>query len=103
MITGFHETRHAYQDMQIDLGKDYSFKYPENQSILNEWKEDFDNPKQPGQISKEEYLNRTTDIDAIAFSSYLADKLLKVRQVLPEEIKDMVLIKVEKFNKIIVL
>ena len=70
---------------------------------MDEWKKDFDNPKQPNEMTKEEYLNRSTEIDAIAFSYYLADKLLNVKQVIPEEIKDKVLARVEKFNKLIAL
>lgn len=100
MITGFHEVRHAYQYMQVSLGKDYVFKHPENQNTLIEWKKDFDNPKQPGRISKEEYLNRPTEIDAIAFSYYLADKLLNVKQVIPDEIKEKVFERVEELRYI---
>lgn len=103
MITGFHETRHAYQYMQIEYGKKLPFKYQDEQNVLDDWKNDFDNPKQPNEMTKEEYLNRPTEVDAIAFSYYLADKLLNVKQVIPEEIKDKVLIKVEEFKRTIVI
>ena len=46
-------------------------------------------------MSREEYLNSPTEIDTIAFSYYLADKLLKVKQIIPNEIKEKVLNRVE--------
>lgn len=95
MITGFHETRHAYQYMQIEYGKKLPFKYQDEQNVLDDWKKDFDNPKQPNEMTKEEYLNRPTEVDAIAFSYYLADTLLKVKQIIPDVIKDKVLERVE--------
>lgn len=98
MITGFHETRHAYQYIQIELGNELPFKYKDNQLTLKEWKKDFDNPKQPREMTKEEYLNRSTEVDAIAFSYYLAEKLLMIKQIIPEEIKTKVYEKVEKFK-----
>ncbi len=103
MITGFHETRHAYQYMQIEYGKKIPFKYQDEQNVLDDWKKDFDNPKQPNEMTKEEYINRPTEVDAIAFSYYLADKLLNVKQLIPEEIKDKVLKKVEKLKRTIVI
>lgn len=103
MITAFHETRHAYQYLQIEYSKKLPFKFQDEQNVLDGWRKDFDNPKQPNEMTKEEYLNRKTEIDAIAFSYYLADKLLNVKQVIPEEIKDKVLARVEEFNKIITL
>ncbi|HHX68290.1 MAG TPA: hypothetical protein GX708_09600 [Gallicola sp.] len=103
MITGFHEARHAYQYMQIEFGNKHQFKYPELQSTLIEWKKDFDNYMQPGQISKEEYLNRPTEIDAIAFSYYLADELLNVKQVIPDEIKEKVNVRIKEIKKTIII
>ena len=36
MITGFHETRHAYQYMQIEYGNKIPFKYQDKQDVLND-------------------------------------------------------------------
>lgn len=103
MITGFHEVKHAYQYMQIEYGEMFQLKFKDGKETINEWKKDFDNLKQPNEMIKEEYLNRPTEVDAIAFSYYLADKLLNVKQVIPKEIKDKVLKKVAQFNEVIKL
>lgn len=100
MITGFHEVRHAYQYMQIEYGQKLPFKYKDSQLTIKEWKKDFDNLKLPSEMSREEYLNSPTEIDAIAFSYYLADKLLKVKQIIPDEIKKKVLNRVKEMNYI---
>lgn len=100
MVTGFHETRHAYQYMQIEYGSKLPFQFKEEQAVLDKLKKNFDNPKQPNEMTKEEYLNRPTEIDAIAFSYYLVNKLLNVKQVIPKEIKDKVLKRVEEMNYI---
>ncbi|MDD3383985.1 MAG: hypothetical protein PHX46_04165 [Bacilli bacterium] len=36
MITGFHETRHAYQYMQIEYGTKIPFRYQDKQDVLND-------------------------------------------------------------------
>ena len=101
MITGFHEVRHACQFMQIEYEQKLPFKYKEDQLTINEWKKDFDNLKLPSEMTREEYLNSPTEIDAIAFSYYLTDKLLNVKQIIPDEIKDKVLKRVEEIKKTI--
>lgn len=65
MITGFHEVRHAYQYIQIEYGQKLTFKYKDDQISIDEWKMDFDNLKLPSEMSREEYLNSPTEIDAI--------------------------------------
>ncbi|HHX67584.1 MAG TPA: hypothetical protein GX708_05950 [Gallicola sp.] len=90
LITCLHEVRHAYQYMQVNYRNNLQFKYKENNDIIKQWMYDFENPKDISEMTRIEYLNRPTEIDAIAFSSYLADKLLNVKQVIPDEIKDKV-------------
>ncbi|HHX70593.1 MAG TPA: hypothetical protein GX708_21390 [Gallicola sp.] len=98
MITGFHEARHVYQYMQIQFGEVIYFKRLEEQTTLNGWIKDFEISKSFIEMTRKEYLNRPTEIDAIAFSSYLADKLLNVKQVVPEEIKDKVEARIEEIR-----
>jgi len=94
MITGFHEVRHAYQYMQIEYGNKLPFKYRDDPGIINEWEKNFNDSRKVNEMTREEYLNKATEIDAIAFSSYLADKLLNVKQIIPEEIMNKVSIRI---------
>lgn len=99
MISGFHEARHAYQFFQVKFPNSNQLKFQEEESILKEWAKDFDNIKQPCAMSKEEYLNRFTEIDAIAFSCYLVYKLFNITQIIPDEIKEKVFFRICEIKK----
>lgn len=88
--------------MQTEYLKKFPYKINEDKSIIDKWKIDFDNPKQ-NELTRYEYLNRPTEIDAIAFSSYLADELLNVKQVIPDEIKEKVNVRIKEIKKTIII
>lgn len=104
MITGFHEARHAYQYMQVEFFNKKMYKcIREELYIINKWEKDFNRGRKINEMSREEYLNRPTEIDAIAFSCYLADELLNVKQVIPDEIKEKVNVRIKEIKKTIII
>lgn len=101
IITGFHEARHAYQNLQVEILNYFQFNFKEDVETINKWKLDFDNQKLVSKMTRYEYLNQTIEIDAIAFSSYLTNKLLNLNQTIPDEIKGKVMDRISQLNQII--
>lgn len=83
-ITICHEMRHAYQYMQINCQDGLG----ESQEIIARWKAEFDHYYSP---KDQRFLAQEIEIDAIAFAHYMALKYLDLRTVIPMEIKDYVL------------
>ena len=69
MITGFHEVRHAYQYMHVQLYNEKVRKHNnEELYLINKWEKDFNRGRKRKEMSREEYLSGQTVVDAIAFS-----------------------------------
>ena len=99
-ITAFHETRHLYQVMVVEFSSKMNLTSYEKK-ILKDWKRCLQNPVIPEGNEKEdtEYLNQSTEIDAIAFTYYLMNKLTNVKPIIPESIKEKVLIVANELQK----
>ena len=99
-VVCFHETRHAFQYECID--GTYKGKEKVDSETIKIWKQEMSNYNQPTKkdISEEEYLKQSIEIDAIAFAHYQMKRLFNAESVIPEIIKDEVnaLIK-EKYMK----
>lgn len=90
MVAAFHEARHVYQYMQI--AKPRIMKNKENAEVIKQWTVDFEKYVKPysNPNSENDYFNQTVEIDAIAFSKFLLNKLFEVNVIIPEKIKDKV-------------
>jgi hypothetical protein len=91
LVSAFHETRHAYQKTSVDYGKLYDCK--EKKEIIDIWNQefkDYNNPKD-GNPCNESYLQQLIEIDAIAFSHLLMLKLFTLKTVIPDNIKNLVI------------
>lgn len=78
LTSAFHETRHAYQNAQVDFPEE--FKYKELKEVIDKWKMELANYKASPNISEEhdkQYLDQDIELDAIAFEHYLAMRLFK--------------------------
>lgn len=89
-ITCFHETRHAFQWKCIT--GDYSGKHNTDSKTIQIWKTEMTNYSQPTTKEKPEeaYLNQEIELDAIAFSHFLMNKLYDVKTIIPEIIQHKV-------------
>ena len=95
--TCFHETRHVFQ-YQVVSGK-YKGKEIIEQATINTWKKDMENYEKPSGVleNDEDYLKQDIEVDAIAFAHYYMDELFKVKTIIPTQIKQNVLIKLNAF------
>jgi hypothetical protein len=93
LITAFHETRHAYQYYCIQRS------VIEDIEIVKVWEKEFFNYTTPSEqntpLSDLDYLKQSIEIDAIAFAYDQMKKLYNVKVMIPNEIKDLVLKRVE--------
>ena len=68
ILTCFHETRHAYQHSQIKRYIEV-LEVKEKRSVVTQWKNDFDNYRQPTSNKYEkEYVNQSIERDAMRYS-----------------------------------
>ncbi|MBU1094440.1 MAG: hypothetical protein KKH01_08265 [Firmicutes bacterium] len=95
--TCFHETRHVFQYLVVS-GK-YKGKESIEQATINTWRQDMENYERPSGVleNDEDYLTQDIEIDAIAFAHYYMDELFKVKTIIPTQIKQKVLIKLNVF------
>jgi hypothetical protein len=93
LITAFHETRHAYQHFCIQ-----AHVFEEGETIRR-WNKEFYQYTSPSgentPLSDLDYLKQSIEIDAIAFAYDQMKKLYNVQVMIPNEIKDLVLKRVE--------
>ena len=96
LITAFHETRHAYQYYCIQRS------VIEDIEIVKVWEKEFFNYTTPSEqntpLSDLDYLKQSIEIDAIAFAYDQMKKLYNVKVMIPNEIKDLVLKRVEEIQ-----
>lgn len=95
MITCFHESRHAFQ-YQVIKGH-YKGSESVSRDTLDLWKSEFNQYHTPSgeQKNDKEYLFQDIEIDAIAFAHKMMLEHFKVKTIIPIEIKDSVLTKLE--------
>lgn len=65
-VASLHETRHAYQKVNIDFPE--YFKGRESKETIRKWKANFDNYTKPNGENDEHYLEQAIEIDAIEYS-----------------------------------
>ena len=97
LISAFHETRHAYQHFCIQ-----AFVFEEGETIRR-WNKEFHEYTSPSgentPLSDLDYLKQSIEIDAIAFAYDQMKKLYNVQVMIPTEIKDLVLKRVEEIQQ----
>ena len=88
-LTAIHETRHAFQKLQIDALKMNKNQVPEE--IVSCWEKEFDHYHQArgDTLNDYDYLNQEIEKDAIAFSREHMKKLMEQQQVeYPQIVRD---------------
>lgn len=95
IITAFHEMRHAYQGYCIRT------RTRESKETLEIWEGEFQNYVMPSgknnEIDDITYLKQDIEIDAIAFTHQYMNQIFKVKTIIPTQIKQNVLIKLNVF------
>ena len=86
----FHESRHVYQIECINNNNE------EDNTTLVLWKKELEVYIEPG---KHQYLKQHIEIDAIAYTYFLMEKMFGVKTVIPDLIKNEVLIRYEEIKK----
>lgn len=85
-VTAFHESRHAYQRAVVDLCIDN-----EHEEIVSQWRKEFEAYNMPNECDNEEndayYLQQSIEIEAIAYSNYLIERLFGIKSIIPRLIK----------------
>jgi hypothetical protein len=94
MITCFHETRHAFQYQVIN--GDYMGTETVDKDTIDMWKSEFTQYHRPsGEIENDnDYLYQDIEIGAISFAHKMMLEHFKVKTIIPDEIKVLVLSKV---------
>lgn len=101
MLTSFHETRHAYQYLQII--KSSTLKFIEQEAVLTEWKRGFETYQMPESNKFSLYLKNPIEIDAIAFSTLLVERLFKTTVSVPVSIRQDVIIRRRQIKEVMSL
>ena len=101
MVTCFHETRHAYQYLQII--KSSTLKFIEQELVLTEWKRGFETYQMPESNKFSLYLKNPIEIDAIAFSTLLVERLFKTTVSVPVSIRQDVIIRRRQIKEVMSL
>lgn len=86
MVTGFHETRHAYQQLIIDHGPNVPCYNDVPIERIERWRYEDESLIMPeGKMEDDlSYLSQDREIDAVAFAYYLSDLLLHQKVKLVE-------------------
>jgi len=83
-----HEGRHAYQWYQVN----HPDKTKEPTKIITAWTREFEDYLQPTDGTENaKYASQMLEIDAIAYTSILVEKLELGKLIIPEEIEALVL------------
>ncbi len=93
----FHEARHFYQYVQInfkDKLKDNNL-YIEDINLCDKWEYEFKNYIRPSSNIDTDYkfLDQNIEIDAMAFSYYLTQRLFKIEIYIPKYIEDRFMVR----------
>lgn len=89
MQTAFHEVRHAFQFFHTI--KKTSSRLIEDEDLIDIWRNEFNNYQQPTSIYDLYNIDSELEIDAVAFSVFLTEKLLNTSAFIHPQIRLKVL------------
>lgn len=94
----FHETRHAYQQAQIDFREQLEIQ--ESIDKVNIWKDEIKSyKKSTGDIDNDtDYLMQEIEIDATAFEQFLMKEMFKVEPDVHFEIKEEIYSRLDEYK-----
>ncbi|QWC00216.1 hypothetical protein KHQ88_01220 [Mycoplasmatota bacterium] len=75
LIVVFHEIRHYYQHIQIDLLYK-GINVDINIDVVEKWEKEYEDYKYPYISNQNQYLEQEIEKDAISFSNYLLSRIL---------------------------